>query len=171
MNSNMNYFMSNIPDEYFYLNQMQNTKNFIDNQDFNNTQINSMNNLNYNKCNYNGNASPNGLYSAYEGFTKGNMFPELYSKYTSNEPYEIKSTNNQDNFLAQIGAYGFASHDLNLYLDTHPNDKSMIDLYNKYADDTKKLVNEYENQYGKLFVNSTQTDPWSWNNDPWPWEN
>lgn len=164
MNNNMNYFMPNIPDEFFYLNQMQNTENLIGNK----PNQSSMNNLNYNKCGFNGTSSPNELYSAYEGFMKGNMFPNLYNSYSANEPY---TPNVQNELLNQIYAYGFACNDLNLYLDTHPNDKNMIGLYNKYNEDTKKLINEYESKYGKLFVNSNQTDPWSWNNSPWPWEN
>ena len=186
----MNYFMPNIPYDFSYLNQMQNTENLI-NENFwgqsngmsngsigqnsmniqNIGKINPINNLNFNKCNYNSKTTPSNLYDTYQGFIKGNMFPDLYNQYLINEPYKVEPLNEQAELLTKIDAYGFAAHDLNLYLDTHPEDRNMIDLYNKYASETSRLVDQYENKYGPMFVSSTQRVPWSWNEDPWPWEN
>ena len=73
--------------------------------------------------------------------------------------------------MNKVNAYCFAAHDLNLYLDTHPEDKAMIDLYNEFSADSKKIINEYESKFGPIFVNSNEGYPWSWNNEPWPWEN
>lgn len=171
---NMNYFMSNIPIDFSYLNQKQ-PENTINNmyqyESINQNSVMPLNNLNFNKCNYDGKSSPDNLFSSYEGFIRGNMFPDLYNKYNQMEPYKISSSNEQEKMLTNIDAYCFAAHDLNLYLDTHPEDKNMIDLYNKYIDETNQLINQYENMFGPLFVNSNQTTPWSWNKKPWPWEN
>lgn len=177
--NNMNYFMPNAGADFSYLNQMQNVNNWgqekpIHNLGQNNMakpNVNPLNNLNFNKCNYNNKTTPNELYDVYGGFIRGNMFPDLYNKYNANEPFKVEPLNDQAQLLTHIDAYGFAAHDLNLYLDTHPNDKEMIDLYNRYSNETKKLISEYEKNYGPLNVSGTENVPWSWNEDPWPWEN
>ena len=45
--------------------------------------------------------------------------------------------------------------------------------YNKYLNNLKNAMNEYENKYGPLNTNSeyiTKNNTWNWNNNPWPWE-
>lgn len=128
-------------------------------------------NMNFNKCDFNGNTNPGQLYDVYNGFIRGNMFPDLYNQYKLTRPYDIKPVNEQADLLTKVDAYCFAAHDVNLYLDTHPNDRAMIDLYNQYKEDAEAVLKEYENKYGPLFVNSNEGYPWSWNNMPWPWEN
>lgn len=36
-------------------------------------------NMNFNKCGYDGKSNPNQLYDVYNGFIRGNMFPGLYA--------------------------------------------------------------------------------------------
>ncbi len=43
------------------------------------------NNNNFNKCNYIQQVTPNDLYSAYAGFIRGNMYPDLYNQYKMNK--------------------------------------------------------------------------------------
>ena len=78
--------------------------------------------------------------------------------------------NEQADLLTKVDAYCFAAHDLNLYLDTHPNDKEMINFFKELSDDSNRAVREYESKYGPLFVDSSSTYPWAWNQSPWPWE-
>ena len=171
MNYNsMNYFMPNMASDFSYLNSMQNVNNWTAGQT-NNQNMNSKNNLNFNKCNFNGKATPNELYDVYGGFIRGNMFPNLYNQYKINKPFDIEPANKQAELLTQIDAYGFAAHDLNLYLDTHPNDKAMLELFKKYTEEKEKLIKEYEKKYGPIVVNGADNIPWTWNTMPWPWEN
>ena len=172
--NNMNYFMPNMPNDFSYLNGMQNVNNWGQNTNMmkpNKQNINPNNNLNFNKCDFNGKTEPNRLYDVYNGFIRGNMFPDLYNQYRVNKPFEVEPLNEQAELLTYIDAYSFGAHDINLYLDTHPNDKAMIDLFNRYTDEKEKLIKQYEKKYGPLFVSGATTSPWSWNNDPWPWEN
>lgn len=67
----------------------------------------------------------------------------------------------------------FTCVDLNLYLDTHPDDKEIIDCYNEFHEKLIKYKREYEECYGPLnnFGYSKSKYPWQWNDDPWPWDN
>lgn len=113
------------------------------------------------------------LYEPYEGFIRGNMFPSLYDPYKLKMPYEIKPMNEQAEMLTYIDSLGFAMIDLNLYLDLHPNDKEMIDLYNQYRVQKADILRQYEDKYGPIVTtsNALNQTPWAWINKPWPWEN
>ena len=128
-------------------------------------------NMNFNKCDYYGKTGPNDLYDVYNGYIRGNMFPALFNQYKLERPYEIKPLNAQAEMLTKVSAYGFATHDLNLYLDTHPDDRDMVNLFKEFSSDFKRAYNEYERQFGPLFVDDSETYPWAWNDTPWPWEN
>ena len=130
-------------------------------------------NNNYNLPNYTTQASPNNLYDPYAGFIRGNMFPELYNTYKVNQPFEIRPMNNQAELLTYIDALSFAAHDLNLYLDNFPTDRTAIQLFNQYRTQADKMMKDYQTQYGPLLVNSDASNayPWAWNQSPWPWEN
>ena len=112
-------------------------------------------------------------YDIYDGFIRGNMFKNLYRPYKENEPYDIKPMNEQAELLTYIDALCFAMIDIGLYLDVNPNDMEMIKLYNKYRDEKKNYVEEYESKYGPLTLDSKALEryPWGWNNLPWPWDN
>ena len=74
--------------------------------------------------------------------------------------------------LYQLLQYKFALTDLNLYLDTHPNDQEMIAIFKKYLTIEKQIKERYEGMYGPLTVYDIQpnTTNWIWKNSPWPWE-
>ena len=134
---------------------------------------NPQNNYNFNKCNYVQQSNPNHLYDAYEGFIRGNMFPDLYNQYKVQRPFDVEPMNEQARLLTNIDSLCFAAHDLNLYLDTHPQDRDMIELFNQYRVESNKALQQYESQFGPLFVDSeaSMNCPWAWNQSPWPWEN
>ncbi len=110
------------------------------------------------------------LYSNDEGFNKGNLFKNEYSKYKEHV-YKIKVTNDKDKLLYNIQMYTFAIKDLTLYLDIHPNDKSMLKKYNEFSKELKNLKNKYEHIYGPLCsFDVINTEKWTWVNNPWPWD-
>ena len=107
-----------------------------------------------------------------EGFIKGNLFANLYDPYKNYKPAELNPKNEREALLYQVMQYKFALIELNLYLDTHPNDKEMIKLYNKYLKTEKQMCDKYESMFGPLTVDSNYLDKntWVWDNSPWPWE-
>lgn len=167
-----NYF--NNPEYMEYLKQYPELKNLMPNNNkLGKLMQQSGDNMNFNMPMYQEKLVPNSLYSPYDGFIRGNMFPNLYNQYKINNPYEIKPLNEQAQLLTYLDALCFASHDLNLYLDNYPDDRDAINLFNRYRKELDTVQKEYQNNYGPLFVNSeaSNTYPWAWNESPWPWEN
>ncbi|WP_418792006.1 spore coat protein CotJB [Phosphitispora sp. TUW77] len=83
-----------------------------------------------------------------------------------------KKTSHQAKLLKEIMSYEFSAVELNLFLDTHPNDIKALAEYNQVTQCLKKLQYEYEKCYGPLmnFGSSFSQHPWRWIDEPWPWE-
>lgn len=80
-----------------------------------------------------------------------------------------------DNRLAmikRIKSYDFALVEMNLYLDTHPDDHQALCLFKMYNEKREALVCEYERYFGPYIVtvNDVQGNSFDWICDPWPWE-
>lgn len=73
--------------------------------------------------------------------------------------------------LRKIREYDFAIVETTLFLDTHPNNQKALSYYHKLKADRKKLVSEFENNFGPLtmYCNENKTK-WDWITGPWPWE-
>ena len=129
-------------------------------------------NNNYNQPLYDQNIQDKQIYDPYNGFIRGNMFPELYNSYKLNKPLEITPMNEQAELLTYVDALTFAMIDLNLYLDVYPNDRGALELFNQYRMQADEYTKKYESKYGPLELtsNSLNTFPWDWDNAPWPWE-
>ena len=142
----------------------------IDNK-FNASNINNMNKkFNLNKSMKK--MEKNETIDPYEGFIKGNIFKNLYEPYKNYKPQQLDATNEREALLYQVMQYKFALIELNLYLDTNPNDTNAIELYNQYLNMEKQSCNQYESMYGPLTLDSNylNKDTWTWKNSPWPWE-
>lgn len=72
--------------------------------------------------------------------------------------------------LKKIGTYQFAVADMNLFLDTHPNDVSSLQKREEYLKELSPLVKEYETKFGPLTKKQNGANSWSWVKDPWPWD-
>lgn len=131
-----------------------------------------MNNYKYYDYLYRNNINNQNLFNPKEGFIKGNMFSNLYSGYKNYIPKELVVRSEQERMLYEIDSISFAAHDLNLYLDIHPEDHSMVTLFNDYRKKVEELTKTYESMYGPLSVNSNEMEDktFSWVNTPWPWE-
>lgn len=129
-------------------------------------------NNNYNQPLYNENYNKKNIYDPYNGFIRGNLFPDLYNEYKV-KPFNIEPLNDQAKMLTNIDSLCFALTDLNLYLDVNKNDRDIINLYNQYNQTKNKLIEEYQIKYGPILLNSNNLNnvPWNWDNCPWPWEN
>ncbi|KGR87024.1 spore coat protein CotJB [Lysinibacillus odysseyi] len=74
--------------------------------------------------------------------------------------------------LEEIQAIDFVIVELNLYLDTHPQDLEAIKQFNEMTLKSMELKHSFEQQFGPLmnFGRSFSGYPWSWNETPWPWQ-
>ena len=130
-------------------------------KDFNNT-FNISNNLETN----------NNLTNPKEGFLRGNLFDNLYEPYKNYQYGKLKPNNTKEELLYNILMYKFALTELNLYLDNYPNNSNILNIYNKYLLEEKKLCDQYEKKYGPLTTDSENlgSTNWNWIKSPWPWE-
>ena len=64
----------------------------------------------------------------------------------------------------------FAAHELNLYLDLNPDDKSAFMLFMDYEKKANRMIEEYERMYGPLKVDSNEMNSFTWSTEKWPWE-
>lgn len=136
-----------------------------------NTMNSAMNNNNMFNNFMNNNGNPN-LVSPSEGYKRGNLFADLYDPYKSYKPSPLPARNDQEKLFNEMSENAFAAHELNLYLDLHPDDDSMIALFNDYRNRANDLKNQYENIYGPINISSNTLDntPFLWAVMSWPWE-
>ena len=78
----------------------------------------------------------------------------------------------REDLLMRLTEIDFTALDLQLYLNTHPNDANAIRHYNAAAAESKKLKEEFENAYGPLtsFRSKSNDERFSWIDNPWSWE-
>lgn len=77
----------------------------------------------------------------------------------------------RDRLLEEIMAANFAAIDLNLYLDTHPNDKRALAKFTEAVAKKDALTKKFEEKYGPLTAAANAgKDSWMWIEDPYPWD-
>lgn len=132
----------------------------------NNTQMGMQGNNNQNMMKQNKFTTPG------DGFLRGNMEISSYIPYENMTYLKPNTVNERQRALYQIQEMAFAAHDINLYLDTHPNDSNAIRLYNEYNKQERMLNDAYERKYGPIDLSDNEglsMTPWSWIKEPWPW--
>lgn len=161
-----NIYKKTVMQKNVYPNKLQNimdlqNKSSFTNPNTNNNMQPSMNNSQ--NC---------GLLNSTEGTFRGNMFPNLYDPYKTEGPKRFIPTNEKERQMFEVQKSCFAMQDIKLYLDIHPDDACMINLYNKYLKEYKKALNDYEAQYGPVTTDSNMlnTIPWAWEKTMAPWE-
>ena len=93
----------------------------------------------------------NNIYSLDEGFNKGNMFKDIYSKY-KNHVYKLKVNNEKDKLLYNIQMYTFALKDLVLYLDIFDDRyKYITERFKDVPDLLAQVAEVREDFYGTIF--------------------
>ena len=120
----------------------------------------------------NRNMNMTSLFSPEEGFNKGNMFSKLYDPYKNYKPVTLRGNTEQERMFLELARICFAKHEINLYLDLHPEDTSMITLFNDYREREMMLLKQYEDKFGPITTNSETLNqtPFMWVKDGWPWE-
>lgn len=147
----------------------------MNNYIYNNYDWNRKMNSNVNYYPYMNNNSNNyqmDMFSPIEGFEKGNIFRSLYKQYKNYQPAKLMPKDEREKKLLEIQNICFAAHELNLYLDTHPDNQSMLALFNDYMRKEEELTREYESMYGPLTVDSIDDNEniFKWVEEKWPWE-
>lgn len=70
-----------------------------------------------------------------------------------------------------IHMVSFAVNDINLYLDTHPQDREALEYFNHYRELRMQALKEYESKFGPLTIDTaTPEGKWLWSTQPMPWE-
>ena len=111
------------------------------------------------------------LFQPNEAFMLGNLFQDLYQSYKGFSNYCVQSSNERQQMLLNVQINEFVAHEINLYLDNHPNDGRMLRLYHEYVRRAKEARKEFENHYGPLAVQNTNKNiPFQWIEEPWPWQ-
>jgi spore coat protein JB len=73
--------------------------------------------------------------------------------------------------LREITALDFKIIELNLFLNTHPDNRKAIEEFNQTVTDARALKEIYNKHYGMLTSQDSRSRyPWEWLNEPWPWE-
>lgn len=126
---------------------------------------------NYNFYEFLNNYNKVDLFGAYEGYSKGNMFKNLYEDYKNYKINTIRPVNEKEQDLFNLNQIGFAMHDLNLYLDVNQDNQEMLNLFTKYKELYNDLFTQYEKKYGAICVNNVNDRiPFEWEKTKFPWE-
>lgn len=77
-----------------------------------------------------------------------------------------------ERLLHDLQANSFVLVDLQLYLDTHPDDETAFQDFVAFSKRQRLLKRSYEEQFGPLnhYGESTLADMQAWIFAPWPWE-
>lgn len=159
---NNNYNCSSYPQMNNH--SLRNTDSRNMHMDFNiNDPMQLVNMMNQNSSNLDL-AKPN------EAFIQGNLFNNLYDGYKNYRPMRLVPNSEKALLLLELDTYCFVTHELRLYLDVHPNDQTMIDLFNQYNARSNELLMEYEQKYGPITWNVlSNSNDFSWVTGGWPW--
>lgn len=78
----------------------------------------------------------------------------------------------QNKLLRDISMVDFVIIDMNLYLDTHPDDQDAIQYISHYIRLKNQLSKEYAAKFGPLTLSAADDyqTTWKWAQGPMPWE-
>ncbi len=77
----------------------------------------------------------------------------------------------QCELMNRISEVQFICVELNLYIDTHPDDAAALNDYHTYSGLLRDLITEYEAEYGPLQgFGQSPIQTGSWVCSEWPWE-
>ncbi len=79
--------------------------------------------------------------------------------------------NTQSALMTKIKQYDFTLKELNLYLDTHPDCRRALAMFQKYRKLREEAVREYNEKFGPITPEQNlNTQRWAWIDEPFPWE-
>ena len=81
----------------------------------------------------------------------------------------MRQSSTRSDLLQKVLETIFACVEMNLYLDTHPEDERALCLHREYTRRLKDLRDKYQKVYGPLTI-EYPCNKWRWLEEPWPWE-
>lgn len=107
-------------------------------------------------------------YDSGDALTRGTLFPGLDLPFMN---LINKSNPYAGTPLGELMALDFAITELNLYLDTHAEDKEAFEMLKTYIALDRKGRSEYTKRYGPISVKELENAArYTWIDGPWPWE-
>ena len=106
-------------------------------------------------------------YSRTEALQTGTLFPGLDLPFMNlvNKPADLSTP------LCELMALDFVIRELNLYLDTHPDDREAFETLQKCIRMRAEGHKRYTEQYGPVTVSDLAcADVYDWLDAPWPWQ-
>ncbi len=105
-------------------------------------------------------------YDPSDALKRGTLFPGLDLPFMNMVNMEDVSGTP----LGEVMALCFVSHELQLYLDTHPDDIDAFKLMKSAMNLTSEAKRRYIAKYGPLRPDDMLcSDTFDWIDDPWPW--
>lgn len=109
-------------------------------------------------------AAPN--YDASQALARGTLFPGLDLPFMN-----IVNEAAPDTPTAELMAIDFVTDELELYLDTHEEDREAFELYQNVLALRREARERYVERYGVVTqCDQLGRDAYTWLEDPWPWE-
>ena len=79
--------------------------------------------------------------------------------------------NNAQMLLRDVQAKSFLAHDILLYLDTHPEDRTAFEAYQRALNDRREAVRMYEQRVRALTTDAQRTRcDFDWADGNYPWQ-
>ena len=104
-------------------------------------------------------------YDAEDALKRGTLFPGLDLPFMN-----LVNTQQVEGPLAEVMALCFVSHELQLYLDTHPDDADAFATLQKLLRMTAEAKRRYTARYGPLTpADLAESERFDWLEAPWPW--
>ena len=105
-------------------------------------------------------------YEAGEALARGTLFPGLDLPFMN-----IVNEKAPDMPSAELMAIDFVTDELELYLDTHSDDREAFDLYQSFLALSREARERYTARFGVVAqCDQLGAERYTWLNDPWPWE-
>ena len=107
-------------------------------------------------------------YGADEALTRGTLFPGLDLPFMN----IVNKTNPYAGTpLGEVMAIDFVIKELNLYLDTHPDDQEAFAMLKEMIGLSKEARTRYVKRFGPITISDLEyCNRFSWIDDPWPWD-
>ena len=101
------------------------------------------------------------------GMIRGTMFPGLDLPFMG----KVNTRELNQTPMTELQALNFAIQELQLYLDTHRNDREALEAYRAYQQLYRQCRDRYQEKYGPLNqLSDDDCKEFRWLDDPWPWE-
>ena len=109
--------------------------------------------------------------NAFEGLKYGNIEPSTYIPYKHYESKSLNPKTEEEARMYDLMAIWFMINEMNIYLDTHPDDEEALHLLNDSIQKYDDLKVEFSMKYYPLCltIGDFTKKPFKWT-CKWPWE-